>query len=152
MKRRDLYKSPHAGYAVKVRSALDQRHPTTGHVISTIPSVWAIFGEPTGSVQIINPLTGESDVAETYRGGTFDLQTAAEENGWDEDVQLMVRDTLDMLCKKTPVSIQRVDFVIAPGGEAVADVRQRARRHRGGGGRARRDRLQARPRRQDARV
>lgn len=110
----DLYTSRHAGLAVKIRSALTTRHPVTGHIIGERPSVWANFGEPTGEVHYKNPLTGEDDTLETYMGGTFSLQVAAEENGWDEDVQDMVRRTLDKMCVDRPAMIQRVDYVVPP--------------------------------------
>lgn len=110
----DLYTSRHAGLSIKVRSGLTHRHPTTGDIIGETPAVWAFFGQPTGEVRFNNPLTGEMDTLETYMGGTFSISAAAEENGWDEDVQDMVRRRLDKLCEDRPGMIQRVDHVTPP--------------------------------------
>ncbi len=109
-----LYKSRHAGLLVKVRSGLSQRHPVTGDIIGETPSVWASFGEPTGTARFNNPLTGEWDELETFQGGLFDLDSAAEQNNWDDDVKEMVRRKLDNLCEKQPATCQRVDYVIEP--------------------------------------
>jgi hypothetical protein len=109
-----MYKSRHAGLNVKVRSALETRHPVTGDIISTRPAVRAEFGFPTGEQRIMNPLTGQPDTLEGYQGGFFDLDSVAEDQGWDDDVKAMVARRLDEYCLQAPQSCQSVDFVVAP--------------------------------------
>ena len=110
-----MWKSRHAGLNVKVRSALETRHPVTGDIISTRPAVRAEFGFPTGrSKPLLDPLTGQFVQLEGYQGGFFDLDAMAETNGWDDDVKAMVERRLDSYCQQSPQSCQSVDFVVAP--------------------------------------
>jgi len=109
-----MWKSRHAGLNVKVRSALETRHPVTGDIISTRPAVRAEFGFATGEQRIVSPLTGEITVLEGFQGGFFDLDTMAEANGWDDDIKAMVERRLDNYCLQAPQSCQSVDFVVAP--------------------------------------
>jgi hypothetical protein len=109
-----MWKSRHAGLNVKVRSALEQRHPVTGDIISTRPAVRAEFGFATGVQRVQNPMTGQFENLEGFQGGFFDLDTMAEQLGWDDDIKAMVERRLDELCVQMPNSIQSVDFVIPP--------------------------------------
>lgn len=109
-----MWKSRHAGLNVKVRSALEQRHPVTGDVISVRPAVRAEFGFPTGEGRILNPLTGQYEMLEGFQGGFFDLDAMAEHLEWDDDIKAMVARRLDQLCIQMPGSIQSVDYVTAP--------------------------------------
>jgi hypothetical protein len=109
-----MWKSRHAGLNVKVRSALETRHPVTGDVIATRPAVRAEFGFATGEQRVQNPYTGEFESLEGYQGGFFNLDAVAEQSGWDEEIKAMVARRLDELCVQMPQSIQSVDFVTAP--------------------------------------
>lgn len=110
-----MWKSRHAGFFVMVRDAVPRRHPVTGDIIEGgRPRLDCEFGFPTGEQRVHNPLTGQIDVLEGYQGGFFDLDSAAEQLGWNEDEKGLVERELDRQCQLRPGSVQRVDFVIAP--------------------------------------
>jgi hypothetical protein len=109
-----MWKSRSAGLNAKVRSALIRRHPVTGDIIETVPAVRAEFGFPTGVASTVDPATGVRETLEGYQGGFFDLDSVAEERGWDDDVKAMVERRLDELCQQMPNVIQSVDYVTAP--------------------------------------
>jgi hypothetical protein len=53
-------------------------------------------------------------VLEGYQGGFFDLDSAAEQLGWNEDEKGLVERELDRQCQLRPGSVQSVDYVTAP--------------------------------------
>jgi hypothetical protein len=53
-------------------------------------------------------------VLEGFQGGFFDLDSMAEQNGWDDDIKEMVARRLDALEAKQPNTLQNVDYVIPP--------------------------------------
>lgn len=115
---RSVYRSTSQGLRVKVRSALQKRHPVTGDVIETIPAVYAEFGLFGPEVPIYNPLEGGMDTTAEIIGGFYDLDAVAdakiEAGEWDEDVKAMVRRRLDSLAQSQPGLLQRVDHVVPP--------------------------------------
>lgn len=113
-KQQNLYKSRHAGLSVKIRSEVTRRHPSTGDVIGVTAGVWANFGEPTGLARVNNPLTGQTEMVETFRGGYFNLDAVADDQGWDDDLRERAKYVLDKLCVDQPDKCQRVDYIVPP--------------------------------------
>ncbi len=111
---RHLWKSRHLNLTVPVRKKMYDYNKVTGERWVTKPAIRVCFGVPGDVVQITNPLTGELDVMETFRGGVYDLDVMAADMEWDEEIVKMIERRLDTLALERPGMLERVQYAVMP--------------------------------------
>lgn len=109
-----VYKSAYAALQVCVRPEIPFYHPVTGVETHRVPRLTADFGLFSSEFTAANPLTGELEEHAVIIGHYYDTQVAAEKEGWSEDEQASVIDTLDKLCRDQPYLIAKVDLTMPP--------------------------------------
>jgi hypothetical protein len=99
-----LFRSKYAAYRVKVRSERKVWNAGGTAVIETIPEIVAEFAQHLGEFDYQDE-TGMPRRGADIRGHFFDLDVAAEVNGWSDEDKELVRKVLLMQCKKTPADV-----------------------------------------------
>lgn len=108
-----LFESPHALYRVICTPTRFKRHPTTGDIIETTPSITAEFGKLAGpEYSFLNPETGETMTGATIIGHRYDTDEEARAHGWDKDTKEMVERKLLALAARQPEDIRQVEVQV----------------------------------------
>jgi hypothetical protein len=97
-----LFESKAVAHKHLVRNESYVRHPVTGDVLETIPAIWCDFGTLGQEYTWTNPETGEQMQGADIRGGSYDTEIEAQQNGWDSDIREMVERSLLKLCEREP--------------------------------------------------
>lgn len=112
-RKRRIWTSRHMNLTVPIWKATYKFTPRGDRYMDS-PGYLACFGVPGPVMQIENPLTGQLDVIESFRGGVYDLDVEAAEKGWDEETAGEVERVLDKLALDRPALLQRVEYMLPP--------------------------------------
>lgn len=100
-----LFYSPFAAYQVLVRSERKIYTPDGMSIIDVIPPLTAEFARHDGEFDYTDD-TGMTRKGAMIRGNFFDLDVAAEENGWSDEDKETVRKVLLRQCQISPEQIR----------------------------------------------
>jgi hypothetical protein len=96
-----LFRSRYAAYQLLVRSERKIWDATGSVIIDTVPALTAEFAKHLGEFDWEDD-TGATRKGADIRGHFFDLDAAAEENGWSDTDKELVRSALLRMCQIAP--------------------------------------------------
>jgi hypothetical protein len=99
-----LFGSRYAAYRVKIRSERKVWNAAGTAIMEVVPEIVAEFARHGGEFDYQDE-TGMTRKGAIINGYFFDLDVAADENGWTNEEKEMVRTVLLRQCKKTPADV-----------------------------------------------